>query len=254
MESVELHFKDHHAIVELNRPDANAINLLMVQELREAFASLAHADYIRGVVLTGRGTTFSAGLDIVELYGYDEALLDRFWEEFGHLMKELAGFPKPLIAAINGHSPAAGCVLALCCDYRIMAEGDFRIGLNELATGIVVPRPIVELAAFTLGHAKATRMILNAMLLTPKEAQDFGLADHLCSQSDVVSRAEFKLSTWFAFSDTAWRNAKKKLRRPLLEALDMEVSEAFGDTIRAWWSFENRAEVGKLVEQLTKKG
>lgn len=117
MDAIALSFKDHHAVIELGRPKAHAINRQMVDELREALASLSQADYIRGAILTAQGGIFSAGLDVVELYTYDEEEMDRFWEAFGKLMCDMAAFPKPLIAAINGHSPAGGCVLALCCDH-----------------------------------------------------------------------------------------------------------------------------------------
>ena len=253
MDAIALSFKDHHAVIELGRPKAHAINREMVDDLREALASLSQADYIRGAILTAQGDIFSAGLDVVELYAYDEEQMDRFWEAFGQLMRDMVAFPKPLIAAINGHSPAGGCVLALCTDHRIMAGGKFRIGLNEVPVGVVAPGPVVELAAYCMGHGKASKMLLNGLLMTGEEALDFGLVDATCPQEEVLLRAEEKLAEWFAYPDTPWRKTKEILRRPLVEALSKGAQEAFGETARAWWSHESRSAMGKFVETLTSK-
>ncbi len=254
METVNLHFKDHHAVIELNRPKAHAINHAMVNDIREALASLAESEYVQGAILTGQGNIFSAGLDIVELYGYNQDKMDNFWDDFGEMVRDLVSFPKPLIAAINGHSPAGGCVLAMCCDYRIMADGDYRIGLNEVPVGIVVPRNVADLCIFSVGEHKAQRMFLNGLLMLPQEAEAFGLIEDTGPQAQLLSRAELKLDTWLAMPQTPWRKIKRQIRQPLIDRLSGSVEEMFGDTIRAWWSQESRAAVGAVVERLTKKG
>src|SRR5690606_32452196 len=107
------------------------------------------------------------GLDLITLFEYDEAKIHEFWESFIALIYDLAAFPKPSIAAITGHSPAGGCVLALCCDHRVMAEGDYIIGLNEVPVGIIVPQCIFELYSFWLGSARASKFLLEGKLLAP---------------------------------------------------------------------------------------
>lgn len=253
METIQLDFKGHVAYVRLDRPKAHAVNLRMTQDLQEAFGSLARSEYVRGVILTGQGNIFCAGLDIVELYGYDQEKMDQFWESFGFMLRHMVSFPKPLIAAINGHSPAGGCVFALCCDYRVMADGDFRIGLNEVPVGIVAPGPIVDLAAYAVGHGKASRMLLNGLLMTAREALDFGLIDEVAPRDKVVEAAEKRLEIWLGYNETAWRKTKERLRRPLVEALSVDAITAFGETNRAWWSPESRRAVGKTIERLKQR-
>src|SRR5690606_41165619 len=95
----------------------------------------------RGIGLSGGPKVFSAGLDVPYLVGpgEDRAALTAAWQAFFAAARAIATCPVPVAAAITGHSPAGGCVLALCCDYRVMAAGDFRIGLNETQVGLVAP-------------------------------------------------------------------------------------------------------------------
>lgn len=253
MSTLNVSFRENYAIIELNRPRAHAINKRLVTELREELDKLEDSEHVDGAILTATGNIFCAGLDLVELYGYDEATLDDFWEDFGRLLKDMAGFSKPLVAAINGHAPAGGCVLAMCCDYRFMADGNGRIGLNEVAVGVVLPTPIVELARHVLGDARATDMMLHGALLLPQEAGAFGLVHATVPPDELVARAEEKLQSWLALPAAPWREAKKTARRPLLEAMDVEFSEGFGETIHHWWSTESRATMGKMVQKLKER-
>ena len=131
MEHIIVTKKSDYAIVQLNRGKVNAINHDLVKELRITIEELKKDDSIRGVIISGKPNYYSAGLDIKEIYYYNDAEIAAFFKDFGNLYLELAKFPKPLIAAITGHSPAGGTVIAITCDHRVMAEGEkFTIGLN----------------------------------------------------------------------------------------------------------------------------
>jgi len=253
MSTVKLSFRENTAIVELNRPKAHALNKHLVNDLRAAMVHLNDSKNIEGAVLTAGGNIFCAGLDVVELYGYDETQMDQFWSEFGRLLRDLIAFPKPLIAAINGHAPAGGCVLAMCCDYRFMAEGQGRIGLNEVPVGIVIPKPIVELARHVVGDTRASDMIFHGALLFPEQAGSFGLVHATVPPEQLMERAQEKLLSWLSLPQEPWRQAKATLRAPLLRAMEMEFSEAYGETLRHWWSPDSRANVGRVVERLKAK-
>jgi len=254
MKTIEIDFTEKFAVVKLSRSKANAINMQMIDELRETFIKLAESTTVDGVILTGAGKMFCAGLDVIDLYGYDDDKMITFWESFGRLVVELSSFPKPLVAAINGHSPAGGCVLALCCDHRVMAYGDGTIGLNEVPVGIVPPKPIVELARFTVGHRKAAQMMFDGLLLNAEEAKTLGLIDEACKEEELDIWAETKLKKWMNMPREPWASAKKNLKRPLLDILRAyNFEEAFGETLTSWWDVDNRAQVGKLVKKLTSK-
>src|SRR5690606_35676145 len=112
MNTIQVTIRDRAAIIALNRGRSNAINTEMVNELRNIFKSIEQDENIGGVILTGKEGFFTAGLDLIELYDYDEAAMRNFWLSFFELVKALTAFKKPLINAISGHSPAGGCVMA----------------------------------------------------------------------------------------------------------------------------------------------
>lgn len=123
----------HDDIVELKlaRAPVNALDPTLCNDLRNALASAIETG-AQGIVLSGGPKVFSAGLDVPYLLslGDDRHALMTAWEAFFDTAMALAASPVPVVAAIAGHAPAGGCVLALCCDYRVMASGPFRIGLN----------------------------------------------------------------------------------------------------------------------------
>ena len=138
MSLIKIESRDQYDVLVLNRGRANPINNDMVTAIRSELKRVAKDDTVRGIIWTGNTPGFfSVGLDLKELYYYDEEQIAGFWENWDAMVMELIKFPKPMIAAINGYSPAGGCVLAVTCDYRLMAKGEkFVIGLNETAVGI----------------------------------------------------------------------------------------------------------------------
>jgi enoyl-CoA hydratase/carnithine racemase len=253
MKTLKIEFRDNIAVIELNRPKAHALDRRLVSDLQETIVELGEASHVEGAILTATGNIFCAGLDLIELYRYDEDGIIDLWERFGRMMRDLIRFPKPLVGAINGHAPAGGCVLAMCCDYRFMAEGQGRIGLNEVAVGVVFPKPVIELARHVLGDTRASDMIFHGALLFPEQAGAFGLVHATVPPEHLMETAEQKIQSWLALPQVPWREAKAVLRAPLLKAMDIEFSEAYGETIRHWWSAESRATVAKMIERLKAK-
>lgn len=252
--TINIEFNDNFAVLKLNRPKGHAINQAMVNEMLEAFQELEESERVDGVILTASGSIFCGGLDVVDLFEYSEDEMVHFWKTFMKLLRKMIAFSKPLVCAINGHAPAGGCVFALCCDHRIMAYGDHRIGLNEVPVGIVVPKPIVELARYVMGNHKASQMFYNGLLLQPEEAKTFGLIDETCKTEELMIWAETKVKKWADMPEEPWRLAKRDLRRQLVDTLDaIPGDEAFRDTLISWWDDDNRRQVAKLVDRLTKK-
>jgi enoyl-CoA hydratase/carnithine racemase len=146
----------HGAIVELRlaRAPVNALDpALCTRDC--ARAGRGRRGGAQGIVLSGGPKVFSAGLDVPFLLGLgdDRAALMAAWEAFFGAARALAESPVPIAAALAGHAPAGGCVLALCCDYRVMAEGPYRIGLNETQVGLVAPEGIQSADAPHRRHA-----------------------------------------------------------------------------------------------------
>ena len=245
---------ENYAIVQMNRGKVNAINLEMVQELRKVFEELEQDAEVKGVILTGQPHYFSAGLDLIELYEYNETQIREFFTAFGALYLQLVQFKKPFISAISGHAPAGGCVLAVTSDNRYMAEGDnYVIGLNEVAVNIQISQNLTEIYAFWMGEGLAHRYIMEGKLLNGTEALDAGLVDELVPLDKVMERAEVQMNHYLKANQEILINTKKKLRKHLWDKLDLNAENALKEANALWWKPEIRTKMKAYVESFTKK-
>ncbi len=253
MNTISTSVKDRLAIITLNRGRANALNREMVTELQQMLINIENDDNIGGVIITGRENFFSAGLDLLELYHYNEEEIKSFWNLFLEFSAKITAFKKPLVAAINGHSPAGGCVIALACDARVMAEGKFIIGLNEVPVGIVVPNSIFHLYSFWLGHGNAYRNLLEGKLFSPEEALAVGLVDEVVKPESIMTAAERKVRKYMAFEANTWQQSKLNLRKDVIAVTSANQSEDLEVMLKQWWSMGTRAILKSLVEGLKAK-
>jgi enoyl-CoA hydratase/carnithine racemase len=244
--------KNGYTILHLDRGTANVLNMEMVLEIIGWFTQAAENEECGGVILYGKGNFFSAGLDVVELYSYNEEESARFWTAFAKMTETLASFPRPLICAINGHSPAGGCIMAIASDWRVMSRGKFRIGLNEVPVGIAVPEPIFLLYSMWIGRRNAYQYLLEGKLLLPEEAYQTGLIDVLCEQEEVLAEAEKKMHVYLSMDSLTFRKTKLGLRRGILRSFREDFDDSFGETIRHWWTPGARGRIKALVESLKK--
>lgn len=253
METISIHKEDDHVIVRLNRGKSNPINTQMILELSDAFRQLEEDEEAQGVVLSGKGNFFSAGLDLPELYQYTPEEFEHFWQSFMSLVKQMLSFPKPLIASITGHSPAGGCVLAITCDYRVMSEGNYRIGLNEIPVGIIVPGYLMQLYAQWVGERNAYQFLMEGKLLLPDEAMQAGLVDEVVPLEEVEATALKKLKHYLSFNQNAWRNTKVNLRRRIIDIANEYHPGEIAAIQEHWWRPETRRMLEHFVEKLKKK-
>jgi 3,2-trans-enoyl-CoA isomerase len=177
-------------IIMLARGKANALNHEMVDELLEVLGEAGRDPQVRGVVLASSSPRFfSGGFDVAEVFSYDRPKMKEFFGRFIDLYEGFYKLPKPVVGAISGHAYAGGAVLALSCDYRVMAEGSFGFALNEIELGVVLPSGIARMAMHVLGPRAGTRMLLSGQPLTPEQALDCGLADEKLQPEAVLARA-----------------------------------------------------------------
>ena len=255
MNTLQLIEKEGYTIVQMNRGKVNALNFEMVEELRETFKKLESDAKVRGAILTGQPHYFSAGLDLIELVQYDKKRITEFFTNFGALYNRLLQFKKPLIAAITGHSPAGGCVLAVACDNRYMARGEnYVIGLNEVAVNIQISQNLCEVYAHWIGEGLAHRYILEGKLLRGEEALKVGLVDELVTLDNLLERAEKQMQIYLRADQEILVNTKQKLRKSLLEKLDPNPANALKEATILWWKPEIRAKMLAYVEHFTSKG
>lgn len=253
MKTIEVTIKDHLAIITLNRGKSNSLNREMVTELTDMLTNIENDANIGGVMIAGRENFFSAGLDLIELYGYNEEEAKSFWHLFLNFVAKITAFKKPIVAAINGHSPAGGCVIALACDARAMAEGKYIIGLNEVPVGIIVPNAIFQLYSFWLGKANATRSLLEGKLFNPQEALEIGLVDEVVSPESILTAAERSVRKYMAFERTTWSQSKVNIRRELIQSTSADQSADLEIMLKQWWAPTTRAILKTIIDSLQKK-
>ena len=243
----------HGEILELrlDRPPANALVPELIGALEESVRSASERG-ARALVLSGRDGMFSAGLDVPHFVTLDRAAARAAWRGFFQLMEALVGSAVPTACAIGGHAPAGGCVLALCCEWRVMAEGKFKIGLNEVAVGVRVPEPIWAAARHVLGTRQAQRLCTSAVLVETSEAQRIGLVDELAPGAEVVERALAWARAQLALPPETLRRTRELCRKELVAAfaLDEADLERFLDE---WFSPEAQAALRAVVERLSAK-
>ena len=253
MEFIKTHIEDHIYHILLDRGKSNALHFEMVEELIMAIDAAAEDPAVEGLILSGKENFFTSGLDLITLYQYDEVQMKSFWNSFIVLLHKLVSFPKPAVSAITGHSPAGGCVMAICCDYRVMADGDFIIGLNELPVGIVVPESIFKLYSIWLGEGNAYRSLLEGKLFNPSEAKEIGLVDEVVQFNRIQSAAMHKIKSVTQYEKNAWRISKLNFRKNLIAEFEKDQTETINQVLEQWWKPSTRAILKTIIENLTQK-
>lgn len=254
MDFIKVTIDDHISHLFLDRGKSNAINQQMLDELHQAVVAAQEDPAIEGLILHGKPGFFSAGMDLVALYEYNEAEVRHFWLSFMAFIRTFAAFDKPAVAAISGHSPAGGCILALCCDYRVMADGDYIIGLNEVPVGIIVPDSVFQLYSFWLGQATAYRYLLEGKLIKPAAAHQCGLVDEVVNEKSIRTAAERQLRKYTQYERNTWRQSKRNMRTALVAHLDANQEQAIAAVLKQWWSPATRAILKTIIDNLTSGG
>jgi 3,2-trans-enoyl-CoA isomerase len=224
------------AKVALSRGKVNAVNETVVDELAECFRKIEEDGNIRAVILTGTGKFFTFGFDIPEFLGYAKNDFIRYLTKFTDFYTYLFTYPKPVIAALNGHTIAGGCMMAIACDYRIMVPGKAKISLNEIEFGSSLFAGSVELMKLWLGQRNAEAAMLGGTMYSAEEAHRLGLIDRIVPQEELEGEAE-KTAARFAEKDAAaFRSIKKLLRKPLADDMKKRERDSILEFVDIWYS------------------
>jgi enoyl-CoA hydratase len=205
------------ALVRIDRPPANALDLELLEEGRHAVEELAAAAP-GAVVLTGRDGFFSAGVDLKLAPTLDSAGQRAMVEGINRLFAGWYSFPRPVVAAVNGHAIAGGLILALCADYRVGA-GQGKLGLTELRAGIGYPLAAMTVVKAELTAPAARELVLRAELVDPGKALALGALDEVVDLDLVVARALEVAGELAALPRDAYGRIKRQLRSDAIAAL-----------------------------------
>lgn len=245
---------DHGPVRELRlaRPPVNALDGALLGELAKELRD-APANGVRGLVISGTPGRFSAGLDVFALLTRDRAGMTAFWLTFFDCLKAYAECTVPVVAAVTGHSPAGGAVLALYADRRVMADGDFRIGLNEVQVGLF-PGPVIHrVFARVVGTRHAAELLATGALVESRRALEVGFVDELAPAEQVVPRALAWLEMVLALPPVTYARTRALVRADLV-AIMQGLGPADAEVLtEAWFSPETQATLRGLLAKLAAK-
>lgn len=236
----------------LDRPPANALSPDLIAALRQAVES-APGDGARALVISGSPRMFSGGLDVPHLIQLDRPAIAATWRDFYAMMRALATCPVPLAAAVTGHAPAGGAVISLFCDYRVMSEGDFKIGLNEVPVGIPLPPVIFKAMRRVVGSRQAERLCVQGLLVSGDEALRVGLVDDLAAPDRVIERAVEWCRSLLALPPRAMAATRGLARADLAALFAEETGEEVEGVLEDWFSEETQRTLRELLERMAKR-
>jgi enoyl-CoA hydratase len=205
-------------LVTIERPPVNALDLEAIVALTRIFAAAAHDAPDNGVVLTGGGQVFSAGVDVRAFASYSVEQRHEMVRAITRMVAQLVAIPTPVVAAVNGHALGGGFVLMLGCDHRIATDSTAaKLGLTEAQAGIPFPAGPAEVMRHELAPELLRRMTLTSAVLTTRELFEARVVDALCTIEDVKAKALATAKQLAAQS--AFRAVKRQIRGALAERL-----------------------------------
>ena len=215
-------------IVRLRHGKVNALDLELLLAITEAMRSV---DGARAVVITGTGQAFSAGVDLQRIVDGGPSYVREFLPALSESFMAIFDHPGPVVAAVNGHAIAGGCVIAAACDVRLMSRGT--IGLAELSVGVPFPPVALEIMRHAAGPA-VSRLVLTAELLDPARAQSIGLVQHVCEADVLLDSATGQARQLARIPADVFAFSKRQLQQPARDRIAARGGDE--EAVAAMWS------------------
>jgi Delta3-Delta2-enoyl-CoA isomerase len=235
------------ATVTLSRGKVNAINGEVVTDLAQALESLRVNPQVRAIILTGSGKFFSFGFDVPEFLSFTREQFTDFVSAFAALYTYVFRYPKPVVAALNGHTIAGGCMVALACDHRVMVTGKARISLNEITFGASVFAGSVEMLRFSVGSAKAMRILYSGARFSAEEAVALGLVHEAAAEGELMSVATTAALQLASQPARAFASVKSLLRGPIADQMVAREPDSIREFVDIWYSEDTWARLRNIV-------
>ena len=242
---------DETTLIRLTHGKVNAFD---VEFLQEWIATLDRIDTgdPTAVVVTGSGSVFSAGVDLRRLLAGGPTYVEQFVPLLGEAFLKTFTFSKPLVAAVNGHAIAGGCILACACDYRVMAQGPGRIGTPELAVGVPFPSIAMEILRLAVPTHRLQVLIYSGLTCTADDALANGLVDEVASPESHLDKALGMAGRLGSLAHASFALTKQAVRRPSLARIEA-ARDADREVLGAWRSEAVLDAVSAYVDRTLKK-
>jgi enoyl-CoA hydratase len=231
---------------------ASALDLELCRELERQLVAFAASD-ARALVLTGTGSIFSAGVDLVRLCDEGVPYVREFLPALDAVLERLWSLEKPVVAAVNGHAIAGGAILALACDLRVLARGTARFGAPELVVGVPFPQLALEIVRAAVAPACLEEVVTLGRLFDPESCLAKGLVHELCEPAAVAGRALALAGELAAVPGRTMSLHKRLSRAPARARLAAEGQRWGREVLEVWCADETLAAVRAYVRRTLRK-
>jgi len=248
---IEVEDFDRVAVVRLAHGKVNALDLELITAIAETFRALDTRSH-QAVVLTGVGIGFSAGVDLWRIIEGGPEYVAKFLPALSEAFEAVFAVGKPVVAAVNGHAIAGGCILAACCDYRMMADDGSRIGVTELVVGVPFPVSALEILRYALGGPRARAIVLGANMYRPAIALGTGMVDELVAPERLLERAVgYARRLADQVPGDTYRFTKRQLQLETVERIARLRPEQDPETLRLWQARTEDGSIRDYMERVT---
>jgi enoyl-CoA hydratase len=242
---------DGIALVRFAHGKVSALDVDFCRALAAELNGLA-ASAAQAVILTGTGSVFSAGVDLFKVLDGGRDYLRNFLPAMETLFRAVLNFPRPVVAAINGHAIAGGCIIAAACDHRVMVEGNARIGIPELLVGVPFPSLPFEIMRARVPPPSFRQLVLSGRTVLATEALTLGLIDEVANADTLVRRAEETAARLARIPGVAFALTKRAFTDPVLERV--ERAGPLNDAVlEAWGHADVQTRIRAYLEQTVGK-
>lgn len=251
--AVNLTVEDGVATVRIEREHGNAIDDLLIAGLTTAFHELGDDSAVQGVLLTAGGKMFSPGLDLQELLPLDRPAMEHFMERFDACVLQLYTFPKPVVAALQGHALAGGFILALTADWRIARSGAM-VGLNEIKVGVPLPFGVSQVLRSAVPAHRLEEVALLGRNYAGHEALAAGLVNEVVSPEEFEGAAKSRIREFVSRDLQALATTKRYLRSGIVERIRAYGPTLTAEFLDAWFSPGTQGRIRAIVDGLASRG
>lgn len=250
MEYIKISISDSVALLTLNKSATNPICNDLVCEFKDKLSHLESNPAVNSVVITSNNEKiFSFGFDLPKLLSSGASEFSTFFINFNELCLQMYAYSKPLLAAVTGYAMAGGCIIALCCDYRILSDKKCSMGLQEVKLGITVPRVATIILEHLVGQRYAEEAVLTGELYEPGELLKRGWVDELCDPNNLLKAAIEKAQSLSLNRNPAYQYMKSYFRNKVIGQIREEYDSANDFFFQLWHSKGAQ----KLLHEAAKK-
>ncbi|HEV7861176.1 MAG TPA: enoyl-CoA hydratase/isomerase family protein [Acidimicrobiia bacterium] len=238
---------DAVTVVRFDHGRVSALDLEFLLALRAELAALAEGP--TALVLTGTGSAFSAGVDLFQILDGGADYVAQFIPALSGAFDDLFAYQRPVVAAVNGHAIAGGCVIAACADYRLMAEGRGRIGVPELLVGVAFPAIALAAIRYATGDVGVADLVYSGATHLPDEAHRRGLVDEVVPEAELLDRAISKAEHMAQVPPATFVHTKRSLRDRYWTEVETSGRQRDAEMLDVWKSPATMTAISAYVQK-----